>query len=101
MNEGIKIDDCVRFDEVTISLPDLRVWFQGEEIHLSLAQLRLLMVFLSDPYGRFTFDELIRRLQLTSKQSLAVLVNSVRGLLGQKYIFTMHGFGYAFAVEKP
>ena len=91
----------VSFGDLTIRVPELRVHLRERELNVSLAQLRLLMIFLSDPYGRFTSDELVRRLQLPSKQALNVLICGVRELLDQKYIFTVRGYGYAFALEKP
>lgn len=92
--------DCIQFEEISIHLPELRVYFGAKELCVSLTQLRLLMLLLSDPYGRFTNDELIRRLQLPSRPSLNVLICNVRELLDQKYIVTLHGFGYAFTMEK-
>lgn len=94
----MNINDAVRFDEITVRMPELQVCFRGKELHLTLTQLRLLMIFLSDPYGQFTNAELVRRIQLPSKPALNVLITNVRSLLDQKYIFTLHGFGYAFAI---
>jgi Response regulators consisting of a CheY-like receiver domain and a winged-helix DNA-binding domain len=95
------IHDNVRFEDLTVTLPELTVCFRGQEIHLTLTQLRLLLIFLSDPYGRFASQELIRRAQLTSKQYLNVLITDIRSLLDHKYIYTIHGVGYAFALERP
>jgi len=89
------------FEDIKVKLPELQVCFRGEEIHMTLTQLRLLMIFLSDPYGRFTNEELVWRSQLPSKPALKVLITNIRSLLDQKYIVTVHGFGYAFAQEKP
>ncbi len=94
------MDDCIKFDAITVSLPELRVHIQGKEIYPTLTQLRLLMIFLFNPYGEFTGDELIRKLQLPSRPALNVLIANVRSLLDQKYIVTVHGFGYAFAERK-
>lgn len=96
----MNLDDCIRFGNLTVSLPDLRVHACEKELYLTLTQLRLLLIFLSDPYGQFATSELIRRLQLPSKQSLIVLVCVLRERLDQRYIFTLQGYGYAFALEK-
>ena len=92
--------EYIQFEELSIRLPELRVHLRGKEINVTLTQLRLLTILVSDPYGHFTSEELIRRLQLPSRPALAVLITNVRELLGQKYIVTLHGFGYAFTVEK-
>lgn len=94
------MDQQLSFKDLQINVPELRVRFRGNELHLTLTQLRLLMIFLSDPYGRFTSQELVRRAQLPSKQALNVLINTLRTLLDQEYIRTLHGFGYAFTLEK-
>jgi DNA-binding response OmpR family regulator len=96
----MNLDNCVRFGDVTVRMPELQVCFRGREIHLTLTQLRLLMIFLSDPFGRFSSAELVRRAQLPSKPALNVLITNLRALLDQEYIRTLHGFGYAFMVEK-
>jgi len=90
----------IEFEDITIKLPELLVFFRGKEIHASLTQLRILMIFLSDPYRRFTNAELVTMLQLANKPALATLINSVRSLLDQQYIVTIHAWGYAFAVER-
>jgi Response regulators consisting of a CheY-like receiver domain and a winged-helix DNA-binding domain len=93
------IHESINFEDVTVMMPELKVCFRGNDIHLSLTQLRLLMIFLSDPYGRFTSEELIRQMELFSKPHLNVVVTHLRKQLDQKYIFTVRGFGYAFALE--
>ena len=90
----------INFEDITVQLPELKVCFRGNAIHLTLTQLRLLLIFLSDPYGRFTNEELIRRMELFSKSHLNVVVTHLRKLLDQQYIFTMRGYGYAFAIER-
>ena len=94
------IPDPIRFEDITILMPELKVRFRGNEIHLTLTELRLLMIFLSDPYGRFTNEELIRRMELFSKPHLNVIVTHLRKRLDQQYIFAVRGFGYAFALER-
>ena len=97
----MNIDNCLRHEDLTIYLPDLRVCLREKELYVSISQLRLLMIFLSDPYGHFATSELIRRLRLPSKPALSVLICGLRELLEQKYIVTVRGFGYAFTVDAP
>jgi DNA-binding response OmpR family regulator len=94
------IHDNVKFEDITVQLPDLNVRFRGNEIHLSLTQLRLLMIFLSDPYGRFTSEELIRRMGFFSKPHLNIYITHLRKHFDQRYIFAVRGYGYAFALER-
>lgn len=96
----MNLDDCLRHGELTVRLPDLRVYRRDKELCVSLAQLRLLMIFLSDPYGRFSTGELVRRLQLPSQPALSVLICNTRTLLEQKYIHTVRSYGYVFTLEK-
>jgi DNA-binding response OmpR family regulator len=91
---------CVQFEDVSVIFPELMVRFRGNDIHLSLTELRLLLIFLSDPYGCFRTEELVRRLGINSRPQLNVLVNRIRVLLDQKYIHNRRGYGYAFAEEK-
>jgi len=90
----------VEFEDIKVRLPELRTWFHDKEVYPSLQELRLLLVFLSDPYHCFTNHELIDRIDLTSKNALHVLVKRLRSMLDQKYIFAMRGNGYAFARVK-
>lgn len=91
------MNTSIEFHDIVIKFPELQVTFRGRQLHVSLAQLRLLMIFLSGPYLTFTSYELITKLQLTNKPALATLINSVRALLDQQYIVTVWGEGYAFA----
>ena len=90
----------IQFHEIKVQLPELRTWFRDAEMYPSLTELKLLMIFLSDPYHQFTYEELIRRLQLTSASALAVNVWKLRKMLDQRYIVTVHGCGYAFAEQR-
>lgn len=82
--------------EVEVILPELRVKFRGKPVYFTLTQLRLLLVFLEQPYARISSEELIRRLDLTGSKSLFTLICAVRKLLDQRYIHTCHGYGFRF-----
>jgi DNA-binding response OmpR family regulator len=86
----------IQFEEIKVDLAEMRVWLDRAEISLSMQELRLLMVFLADPYRCYSNQELITSVRLTSLNSLHALVNRVRTRLGQKYIVTVRGWGYAF-----
>ena len=88
------------FEDVRIMMPDLRIWLGDQQIHPSLTELRLMLILLSDPYEAFTSGELIRRLQLPSRQALAVTVWKLRQRIEQRYIISVHGCGYAFAERR-
>jgi len=94
------MDNNILFKDIKIKLPELRTWFDGREVYPSLQDLRLLMIFLSDPYKQFSGDELITLVDLPSKASLHTLVCRLRQLLDGKYIFAVRGWGYAFAKER-
>ena len=96
----------IEFQEIRIKVPEMRIWHGDTEVFPSLTELRLLMLFLSDPYKKFEPEELINRLQLTSRASLMTLIHHLRVRLNtctacrrkcKKYIVTVPGWGYAFA----
>lgn len=86
-----------KFDDVEVTLPELRVIFRGTEVHFTLTEMRLLLIFLEHPHEMFSSDELIHRLRLTGPASLHTLINSVRNLLDQSYIHTCRSRGFTFA----
>lgn len=67
----------LRFHDITVNLLQLRVWHGPKEIHFTLAELRLLLAFLSDPYKTFTRDELINQADLTSVSYLQGVGSSI------------------------
>lgn len=90
--------NTVEFDQVRVSLLELRVWLGEREIHFTLTELRLLLVFLVEPYRVISRAELVERAQLTNVGALHTLICRLRLLLGQRYIHTVRGkAGYAFA----
>lgn len=90
-------DKYIQFNNISVSLIELRVWVKDTEIHFTLSELRLLLVFLADPYRTISRDELIKRVDLMSISALHTLINRVRTLLDQQYIFTVRGgVGYSF-----
>lgn len=91
-------EHCIQFDEVRVDLLELKVWVKDKHIHFTLTELRLLLLFLSEPQRTFSREELIRRADITSVSALHVLIARLRVLLDQRYIFTVrHGLGYSFA----
>lgn len=94
------MNNNIEFETIKVKMPELRIWCEDTELFPSLTELRLLLLFLSDPYKRFEPDELISRLQLTSRASLTTLVHNLRERLGHRYIVTVPGWGYTFAREK-
>jgi DNA-binding response OmpR family regulator len=88
----------VQFNEIGVDLPELRVRIAGQPVHFTLIELRLLLIFLQDPYKVISVEELAARADLASPSSVQVTIHRLRALLGQKYIFTRgHGQGYSFA----
>src|SRR5512138_1005909 len=91
------MESSIEFEDLKIVLPELRVWFRNAEIYPSLRELRLLLVFLSDPHRTMSTKELIDRTDVMSLQALYTLIARVRVLLDQQYIFTVRGgIGYSF-----
>lgn len=88
------------FEEIKVKMPELRTWFGDREIYLSLSQLRLLMILLSDPSGLFTYRELIARADLTTQEGLAQLVLQLRRKLNNKYIINIPALGYVLTERK-
>lgn len=88
------------FEEIKVKLPELRVWFDDREIYLSLSQLRLLMILLTDPQGVFTNDELVAMTDMMSRESLHQVVPKLRRALGGKYIVSVRGTGYSLTKER-
>lgn len=88
--------DPITFEDITIKLPELRVYYKKVERHLTFAELRLLLILISDPLRIIPAEELLHRSKLTTKESLAKYVNSLRNILDQKYIYNARNFGYAF-----
>jgi len=85
-----------KFEDVEVRIPELQVLFCGKIIHVTLLELRLLMIFLEQPYKQISSDELIQRVDLTGPDALRTLISSVRSRLDQKYIHSCRGYGYAF-----
>jgi len=90
----------ISFEDIIIKVPELRIWFQDKEIRPSLQDLRLLLILLSEPYRKFSTNELINLIDLPSKPALQTLVCRVRRMLGGKYIIAVPGYGYTFARER-
>lgn len=85
----------IYFQNIIVSLLELRVWHSEKEIHFTLSELRLLLAFLADPFKTISAEELVRAVDLTSLESLYGLIFRVRTLLGQQYIVTQD-CGYSF-----
>lgn len=90
-------DAYIRFNDITISLLELRVWLGAKEIHCSLTDLRLLLIFVQDPYMSITAGELVRQTGQPDVKALYVAVCRLRRLLRQRYIVTHKQGGYSFA----
>ena len=88
-----------KFGDVEIRLPELRVMLGGREIHMSLIQMRVLMVLLSDPCRVIPHEEIVRRSGLTDKSYLMTVIVVLRQKLEQKYIVSKRQYGYKFANE--
>jgi DNA-binding response OmpR family regulator len=87
----------IEFEEIRVMLPELRIWFGDREIYLSMTEMRLLLILLSDPRAVFPVHELTRRMDLMSREALIVTVSHLRQKLGKKYIVTTPRVGYALA----
>ncbi len=87
----------IRFNDVTVSLLELRVRLGKREIHCTLTDLRLLLKLLEEPYKVVPFDELVRHADLTNRRALWVSVCRLRKLLEGRYVVSHIGIGYAFA----
>ena len=90
-------EHIVRFNDIKVDLMELRVWHGEKDIHFTLSELRLLLVFLLEPYKVISRDELIKRVDLTNAGALYSLISRLRALLGQEYVFSRDGMGYSFA----
>lgn len=88
--------ETFEYNDITITFPELRVYFKKVERHLTFAELRLLLIFISEPKRTISSGELIRRVKLTTRSSLAKYVNSLRNILDQKYIYNQRNSGYSF-----
>lgn len=87
----------IHFDDLTVSLLQLRVWHGEKEIHFTLSELRVLLTLLSEPHRTFSREELIQLADLTSTAALWTLISRIRDLLGKQYIYTVRGgAGYSF-----
>lgn len=90
------MDNLIHYGKLAITLPDLRVYLDGKEIHPSMQQMKLIMVFMYEPYRSFKPCELVERVDMTSESALRTLIVSVRRLLDDLYIVT-NKTGYSFA----
>jgi DNA-binding response OmpR family regulator len=86
----------IRFNDILVHLLQLRVWLGTKEVHFTQNELRVLLIFLQEPYRAISSDELVRRADLTNTSALWGLISRLRCLLDQHYIHTVNG-GYAFA----
>ncbi len=91
-----KEDFYIRFNDVTVSLLELRVWFREKELSLSLRELRLLVAFLEEPYQTISREELIRRVDLMSGAALQTMICRLRSVFDHRYIVTHHELGHSF-----
>ena len=86
----------IRFNDIMVSLLELRVWFQDEEVHFTKTELKILLIFLAEPYETISTTELVRRADLMSIQELQTMISRIRALLDHQYIVS-HGWGgYSF-----
>jgi DNA-binding winged-HTH domains len=92
----MSIEQYLYFFDIKVSLLELKVWQGEKQIHMTLAELRLLLAFLEYPYKVISREELIRRADVTSLSALYGLINRLRVLLGHQYVFTRGGLGYSF-----
>ncbi len=90
----------IQYEEITVQLPDLKVFYKRTERHLTFAELRILLIMLSDPARIIPTGELIHRAKLTTKSALAKYISALRAILDQKYIFSHRGEGYSFTSIK-
>lgn len=89
----------LKFQDIEVDLLRLRVCYRGNDIHFTLAELRLLLAFLVEPYKTFTREELIELLDIPSSTALHQLTDRVRLLLGEQYVFMdKRCSGYSFLV---
>lgn len=77
----------LRFQDIDVDLIRLRVCYRERDVHFTLAELRLLLAFLVEPYKTFTHAELIELLDVTSSTALYELISRVRILLDEQYVF--------------
>jgi len=90
----------VTYEDLTIKLPDLRVYYKRVERHITFVELRILMILLAEPTVVITAEELVRRAGLTNKASLCKYISTLRSIFDQRYIHTIHGTGYSFIDPK-
>lgn len=93
----MSIEQNMYFFDIKVSLLELKVWQGEKQIHMTLAELRLLLAFLEYPYKVISREELIKRADVTSLDALYSLIGRLRVLLGHQYVFTRGGMGYSFA----
>ncbi len=101
----------IRFDAYELDIDRRLLTRDGETVHLSPKALQLLRVLLERAPSAVSKEELhdlIWPATYVSETNLAGLISEVRAALGdrtreQRYVRTVHGFGYAFAgsVETP
>lgn len=85
------------FEEIEIQFPALEVSAFGEKIHLTLTELRVLLLFLSDPHRAFALSEMAERLDLSTANNVRVKIATLQKKLGQRYIRNVGLGAYAFA----
>lgn len=87
----------IRFNDVIVSLLELRVWFREKQLDFSLRQFRLLLALLEEPYRAISREDLIQRADLMSNAALQVMICKLRNAFDHQYIVTSYEYGYAFA----
>lgn len=86
----------IQYLDITVKLPDLRMYYKKVERHLTFTELRLLLILITEPQRIIPTEELVHRANLTTKESLAKYIHSLRTILDQTYIHTHHNAGYSF-----
>jgi len=97
----MNIDQHIRFEDITVNLIELKVWVGNTNIRLTLTELRVLLALLVDPCQTISFNQLIQRADLVSKDQLQVLIAVLRRRFDHRYIFTERGVGYSFTAPAP
>ncbi|MEM6838896.1 MAG: response regulator transcription factor [Cyanobacteria bacterium P01_C01_bin.120] len=96
-------DPVLRFEEVTLSPKECRVFLQGEEVNLSPKEFRILELFMSQPKRVWSRDQIIDKVWghdfMGDNKTVDVHIRWIREKLEAdpskpQYLKTVRGFGY-------
>lgn len=96
-------DPVLRFEEVTLSPKECRVFLKGEEVSLSPKEFRILELFMSQPKRVWSRDQIIDKVWghdfMGDNKTVDVHIRWIREKLEKdpskpQYLKTVRGFGY-------